>query len=371
MREGTLFAATFDVRRLEISGAPVPVLEHVSGAPSNGGAQFSVSDTGMIAYVEGAFAINQLSLTWLDRQGNFEPFPAGVDAREDLRFSPDGTRIAVDRIQVGGLGVWIYDWKRNTMTRLTFERDIQCCPIWTPDGSRVAYGAYGSAQDSINSNLYWRRADGSGEPERLLHSPNSQWPGSFHPSRKWLAYEEDDPQTKADIWILPLKGDEQSGWKPGKPQAFLRTPYMERHPAFSPDGRWIAYDSDESGTFEVYVRPFPGPGGKSQISSGGGIYPVWSAKGNQLYYRNSNRQIMIVPFRTASDSFLAGNPELWSKGQFGMEGQMSFYFSFPPDEKRAVVLTPPVGGPAGGSNRLNFIVNFFEELRRKVPARAN
>src|SRR5262249_48758082 len=144
---------------------------------------------------------------------------------------------------------------------------------------------FASYRDKSLRNLYWQRADGTGEIQRLTQSPNSQYPSSFHPSGKYLAFDENSAETAFDLMILPIEGDETSGWKPGKPTVFVKSMAAEREPMFSPDGRWIAYYSDESGNYEVYVRPFPGPGGKWQISTTGGTYPVWSRTRHELLYR--------------------------------------------------------------------------------------
>ena len=178
-------------------------------------------------------------------------------------------------------------------------------PVWTPDGARITYRS--NRDTKTFTNLYWQRADGAGETQRLTESRFMQFTGSWHPSGKYFAYYENSEGTNPDIWILPMDGNEESGWKPGKPTVFLHTPAIEQEPAFSPDGRWLAYHSNESGAFEVYVRPFPGPGGKWQISSGGGQYPTWSRARSELFFNNPNLQLMVAPYRrTASRSRPSG-----------------------------------------------------------------
>ncbi len=148
--------------------------------------------------------------------------------------------------------------------------------MWTPESRRIAFAS--ARADKATLNLYWRRADGTGDEQRLTESKNQQQPGSWHPSGKFLAFEEQGPQTNLDLMILPMEGDEVSGWKPGKPTVFLNTPFTEHDPTFSPDGRWLAYSSNETGRQEICVRPFPGPGGKWQISTGGGAAPTGHAR---------------------------------------------------------------------------------------------
>src|SRR5262249_41288025 len=143
--------------------------------------------------------------------------------------------------------------------------------------------------------------------------PNSQYPSSFHPSGKYLAFDENSAETAFDLMILPIEGDETSGWKPGKPTVFVKSMAAEREPMFSPDGRWIAYYSDESGNYEVYVRQFPGPGGKWQISTPGGPYRVCSRTRHELLYRTPGNEIMVASYSVEGDSFKADKPQLWSE----------------------------------------------------------
>ena len=187
--------------------------------------------------------------------------------------------------------VWIYEWARDTATKLTFDPGVDAKPVWTPDGRRIAFT---SNRTGANGNLFWQRADGADQAQRLIESTNTQVPGSWHPSGKFLAFSEQNPSTSWDILILPVEGDEASGWKIGKPTAFLNGPSAEQEPMFSPDGRWLAYFSDESRQPQVYVRPFPGPGGLQQISNDGGTYPSWSPTRSELFFREPGRQQILV-----------------------------------------------------------------------------
>jgi serine/threonine-protein kinase len=257
--------------------------------------------------------------------------------------------------------VWIYEWTRDTLTRLTFDPAIDQKPVWTPDGKRIVFA---SNRANGPTNLYWQRADGTGEVQRLTQSSNGQFPSSFHPSGKYLAFYE-TTQNVDDLMILPIDGDETSGWKPGKPSVFLNSPAVEQEPTFSPDGRWIAYTSNESGRVEVFVRPFPGPGGKWQISRAGGDMPTWSRTRHELLYRGFDDQIMVASYTVEGDSFKADQPRAWSeKGILPRVRQRSF--DLHPDGERIVAAVPSSQADEK-LDKVTFIFNFFDELRRIAP----
>ena len=257
----------------------------------------------------------------------------------------------------------VVGWARGTMTRVTFDASAELKPVWTPDGRRIVFR---SNRDKF-SNLYWLRADGSGEVQRLTDSPNIQTPASWHPSGKFLAFYEARPQTANDLMILPMDGDEASGWKPGKPTVFLSTPFIEQEPMFSPDGRWIAYYSNESGRFEVYVRPFPEPGGKWQISTEGGRLPIWSSTRSEVFYASLDNRLMVAPYRVEGDAFRADRPRVWSERRFMPRPGLSS-FDLHPDGERVVLAAAPENESALRQDKLVFIFNFFDELKRLVPA---
>jgi serine/threonine-protein kinase len=195
---------------------------------------------------------------------------------------------------------------------------------------------------------------------------------SWHPSGKFLVFVETDPRTRADVWILPMDGDEATGWKPGKPAPFLNSPYNEHFPAFSPDGRWLAYSSDEVGRFEVYVRPFPGPGGKWQVSTSGGNRPTWSRNGKQLLYRVPGpgpQMLMVAPYNAEGDSFSAEKPRQWSPGLVPGVTPLTRPFDLHPDGQRVAVLKATEDRVEERRDHVVLIQNFFEELRRLAPAR--
>ena len=376
MHEGTLFAVPFDLKRLEVTGQAAPILDRVVTNTATGGAQFSFSESGNLVYVAGGNVVQNVSVYWMDRQGKFTPLRETPGAYLFPALSPDGKRLALQIRDGKRMDIWVYEWERDTLTRLTFGGESNSSPVWTPDGQRITYSSLSSLEKRGVSDLYWKRADGAGDALPLTESKNAKYPGSWRPDGKVLAFTQLNPDSSNDILTLTIEGNEKSGWKAGEPKPFLNSPFNEQHAAFSPDGRWLAYSSNESGNPEVYVRPFPGPGGKWLISAGGGLFPKWSRNGRELFYRTTDSKIMVATYTASGDSFHADKPQLWSPGQFTSRGPAS-NFDVHPDGKRFVVLKDSavlkdsVAGEAKAVNKVSFIFNFFDELRRKVPSGRN
>ncbi len=369
VHNGTLFAVPFDIKRLEVTGQSAPVVEGVTSNPSDGGAQFSFSDSETFVYIAGSIVSPDVSIYWMDAAGKFTPLRETPGNYNNLAISPDGRRLAIDITNGGRTDIWVCEWERDTLTRLTFAGESNTHPVWTPDGQRIAYE---SAEKGTVGNLWWIRADGGGDAQRLTQSKDSQAPWSLSPDGKVLAFLQLNPVTSWDIMTMSVEGSEKTGWKPGQPKPFVNTPAVEVYPAFSPDGRWIAYQSNESGPMEVYVRPFPGPGGKWQISTGGGTTPEWSRNGKELFFTTVNRdKIMVATYTASGESFRADKPRLWSPGQFTTRGT-TLNYALHPDGKRFAVLKAGNGETAPPPiNKVSFIFNFFDELRRKVPTGKN
>jgi serine/threonine-protein kinase len=288
VNRGTLFAVPFDVDRLELRGTPSPVLDQVGYNAGQDSAQLDFSQTGTLIYRSGGVTGGGLSvIAWLDGTGKVQPLLAKPGAYANPALSPDGQRLAVDVTEGSGTDMWVYDWQRDTMTRLTFTGK-ENHPVWSPDGRYIAFRAGVEGLPVI-------RSDGSGKPQPLTQSKNQQVPWSFTPDGKRLAFQELSPGAGFDLWTMPLESD-SSGLRAGKPEVFLQTPADERHPAFSPDGRWMAYSSDESGTVQIYVRAFPDKGGKWQISNSDGTYPMWSRNGHELLFETVDKHIMVAAY---------------------------------------------------------------------------
>jgi serine/threonine-protein kinase len=301
---------------------------------------------------------------WLDHKGQTPPLRAMATNWSNPQFSPDGRRLAIDILDKQ-VDVWVYEWARDTLTRLTFDPALDGKPVWTPDGRRIVFA---SQRDGKVENLYWQQADGTGEVQRLTKSANRQFAASWHPSGRFLAFTETNPTTRDDVMVLPIEGDDRSGWKPGNPTAFLSSPFMDREPMFSPDGRWIAYQSDESGRTEVYVRPFPGPGGKWQVSIGGGNQAAWSRTRPELFYGGPDGRIMVATYTSEGGSFHAAKPTAWSDTRYDSRPRQRS-FDLHPDGERFAISSFQQLQDSLRRDKVVFIFNFFDELRRLAPVR--
>ena len=367
----TLYASAFNLDTLTLTGQPAPVVEGVAGSPNlglAGAGQFAVSSNGTLVYLPTKNAGNDAPILWMDRDGRTTPLRATPAQWSDPRFAPDGRRLAVDIFDGRQYDVWIYDWARDALSRLTADPAYDVKPAWTPDGRRIAFA---STRGNSQYNLYWQRADGTGDVQRLTDSKNIQIPISWHQSGKFLAFHEQNPQTGLDLMILPIEGNDEAGWTAGKPTVFLNSPFNELDPMFSPDGRWLAYFSNESGRYEVYVRPFPGPGGKWQISTDGGTYPTWSRIRPELFYGTTDGRIMVVQFTAGGDSFHAEKPQLWSHERYQDRSrgaiQVRSFDLHPDGERFALAKADPQTIDA--QEKLVVITNFFDDLRRVTLAK--
>jgi serine/threonine-protein kinase len=349
MRDGALMAVPFDAGRLEVTGPARPVLQWVKWFPINGTAQFALSGNGSLVYVPGGPEWEEpRKLVWVDRRGEATPVTDDSRIFYDPGLSPDGERIAVAVAREGNTDLWLYDVNRDTLSRLTASGGEDEGPIWTPDGKRITY-YYGMAGPF---QIYSRSADGSGEPEKIFKGQNSQRPESWSPDGKVLVFSENDPATGFDIWSLDIEGS--------KAEPILNTTFDELHGALSPDGRWLAYVSDESGTYEIYVRPFPGPGGKWQISTDGGDNPKWARRGKELLYRDGDKMMTVSV--TTEPELRVGKPSLlfeWRHPPRLFEGLHRRYYDVTPDGQRFLMVE---GQESGASRQLHVVLNWAQEL---------
>jgi serine/threonine-protein kinase len=355
MQAGVLMAVPFDLERLEVTGTAVTVVEGVLQSTPSWAAQYSFSATGSLVYVPGGLQAAQCRLVWVNRSGAEQPLAAPARAYRYPRLSPDGRRVAVG-ITEPEPQVWLYDLSRETLTRLTFEGNWNLNPVWTPDGKRIAFQS--NKEGTIN--IFWQLADGSGGLERLITGEHAQGASSWSPDGQLLAFVEITPTTGYDLWVLRLSDR--------KAQPFLRTPFTESAPRFSPDGRWLAYVSDESGRYEVYVQPYPGPGGKWLISVEGGTEPEWNRNGRELFYRSGDKMMAVEI--TTQPGFSAGKPRVLFEGKYLPTPITFANYDVSPDGQRFLMLKAS-DQAAAAPTQINVVLNWFEELKRRVPTAKN
>ena len=358
----TMLAVPFDLNRLEVRGTPVPVLEGVSYSTAMDAVRLDFSRTGMLVYRTSGAGGGLATVQWLDSAGKEQPLLAKPGDYQYPTLSPDGHRLAL----TSAGDIWVYESRSDTMTRLTFGGGS--IPVWSPDGRYIVFQAAGG--------MFWTRSDGAGKPQPLTQSKNPQAPWSFTPDGKRLAFDELNPGSERDLWTVPLESN-AVGLRAGKPEAFLQTSFDERHPSFSPDGRWLAYTSNESGTFQVYVRAFPGassaPGAKWAVSTGGGMYPVWARDEHELFCRSFDGQIMVTSYDVKGDSFIVIKPRVWFEKSAGAGfytpwlGNPRRNFDIAADGKRIIALMPVEIAKVQPQHHVIFLLNFFDYLRQRVP----
>jgi serine/threonine protein kinase/Tol biopolymer transport system component len=356
----TLFAVPFDVNRLEVTGQPVAVLPGVKAFKVSGASSFDVSDSGTLAYVAGELIGTEAPMMWMRRDGTTSAMPA---PRRDWRapqVSPDGKRIAFHLDDGRQLDIYAYEWARDFTTRLTFEPSVNSYPIWSPDGRTIVFSSTPSVKQL--ANLYWVSADGSGKPHLLTESPERQLASSWHPSGKYLAFDQQVSRQQWDLMILPM---ELSGsvWKAGTPTRLLTHVNQAPGGVFSPDGRWLAYMSNESGRSEVLVRPFGGAGVPRQVSTAGGRIPTWSRRRNELFYLSPDSHLMVVSYTVDGNTFRAGPPQKWSEQPIS-ERPTTRSFDLHPDGARVVVSGDPPSAP--NVNKVVLVPNFVDEVRQRL-----
>jgi serine/threonine protein kinase len=358
LRQGTLMAVRFDLARLEVIGQPAALVENVMQAfhqsvyANTGAGQFGISDTGSLIYAAGGIVPDRKnSLVWVDQRGTEQPVTALQFPFFAPRFSPDGLRIAYATVGRESQ-VYVYDLVRGTNSRLTGE-GIAIRPIWAPDGKRLLFGW----KKSLAFSLFWQPYDGSSPMERLTSSEYEQWPGSWSSDGKTVALAEGHPDTGSDIAVLDVPS--------GRVTPFLNSEFDEAYPEFSPDGRWIAYTSDESKRSEVYVRAFPGPGMKQQVSSEGGYEPLWARNGKQLFYRRQD-QVWVVDVRTDGGFAMSKPRLLFEKPGYGSGNPIRAY-DLSLDSQRFLMVKEEQKQPSPATE-LVLVQNWFEELKRLVPA---
>ena len=365
-RESALFGISFDAQTLEVKGTAIPLMEDLGGDIVSGEGHFDISSSGTLLYRNGRQVEQKWLALWMDKTGQTKPLIANPAAYGAPRFSPDGKRLAFSiRNSNGGGDLYLFDLERENLSRLTStgkETYSISYPVWTPDGKHIVI----RHPAPTGNGLAWYRADGAGEAQLLYESANNVVPYGISPDGKVLVFSETKPETANDLWSLPLDLTDAEHPKAAKPQVFVQTPAFESQIALSPDGKWAAYGSDESGTFEVYVKPFPGPGGRWQVSAGGGTFPLWAPDGRALYFNSPDNHIMVADVERRADAFAPGKPRLWAPTPIRSVGA-NLSYALHPDGKRFVMYPAAEALPEEkGNAHVTFLQNFTDELRRKV-----
>jgi serine/threonine-protein kinase len=364
--EASVRAIGFDPVNLTTRGTPVPVVPQVVatlGTPAPGG-DVVVAGDGTLVYVQGIGAIvpRVLSLVWVDRQGRETQFTAPPRAYLYPRISPDGSRVVV-YTNDQEFDLWVWDVIRLTLTRLTFARGLDTYPVWSPNGRRLLFG---SDREGAR-NLFAQAADGTGAAERLTTSLNTQNPTAVTPDGTRLIFTEIAPQTNEDVMQVTVTGTHTV-------TSLVNTPAAERNGIVSPDGRWLAYEANDSGSFEIYVRPYPDvSSGHWQVSNGGGTRPLWSPNGQELFYVSPTGAIMRVGVDRAA-SWAATPPTLLLKdapvlaSAFTPLANPGRTYDVSPDGGRFLLVKPP-SAPNVPPPQMVVVQHFDQELKRLVPTK--
>ena len=364
-RQGALWAVPFDAERLEVAGQEVVVLQGIEMSPF--AVPFSFSPDGLLVYGPGEAATGVASiprsLVWVDRQGREEPLPLPVRQYYGPRLSPQGDRVAVSIFDGQAWDLWVYDVRSGAGLRLTHEGGTNIMvPIWTREGGRIVFRSL--ASEGPFGDLFWIAADGSGEPEPLATSDESDdFSTSASPDGRFLIFTRIlDPgaNTHREVWQVPLDGDRT-------PTPLLQGQFAYGNASLSPDGRWLAYFSDESGEFEIYLQPYPGPGPKTPVSIGGGQELVWSPDGSELFYR-SGSNIMVVDVQTVPTLTVSEPRVLFESDHFTIAGGGARQYHIAPDGRFLMIRSgTAAGAEAVDYDHLIVVENWLDELQRLAP----
>jgi serine/threonine-protein kinase len=350
-----LMAVRFDARRKTLSGPPVTIIQDLATSTNIGDASFGFSALGFLVYATGGNNVGTRSLVWVDRSGKEQALEAPTDAYAYPRISPDGTRIAID-VRDEDSDIVVLDLVRNSLTRPSPHPARDVYPVWTPDSKRIVFG---SARDGAD-NLYVQNADGSGNVERLTTSTNSHIPYSFSADAKYLAIRAGGPDSSIDVHLFKI-GERD-------PRPLLASRFREANGEISPSSKWIAYQSDDSGTFEIYVRPFPDVNsGRWPVSVGGGTRPVWSRNGGELFYVSLTGDVMSVAV-TEDPNFKAEAPKRLFRGDYMLEFE-GRSFDANSDGSRFLMIKRRTDDDLSMSSSLTVVEHWFDELNRLAPVK--
>jgi serine/threonine-protein kinase len=353
-----LWAVPFDLRRLEVHGTPVRVLPRLVTTVTGSG-QFAVATDGTLVYADApGSAIAAQSLVWVDRTGRETPLGAPPNAYVQARLSPEGTRVAVN-IADQNQDIWVWDIERSTLVRVTADPANDTSPVWTTNGQRLIFA---SQRDGGVYNLWWQAADGSGTAERLTTHATTQGPTSISPDGHDVVFFEITPQKQFDLSRMALAGMQVS--------PLIQTPFSETNGTISPDGRWLAYQSNSSGRNEIYVRPFPNTTtGQWVVSKSGGKMPAWSA--GELFFFDAEGALTRVPFDARSGAWHAGASAKLFDGRYFTGGNTTIArtYDVSPDGRRFLMIKPSRSDSSSPPAGLIVVQHWDQELNTRAPAK--
>jgi hypothetical protein len=359
---GVLAAYPFDAARAAVRGEPIPVAQAVGTDDGGFHSAFSVSARGVLAHRGGAGARGQL--VWIDRTGKMVGTVGELvdeNSPGNLALAPDGGRVAIGRVVQGNVDVWLIDGGRGVPTRFTFDAVVDNAAVWSPDGSQVVFR---SSRNGVH-DLFVKAASGTADEQPLLVNSQSKGPLDWSQDGRFLLYGTQDAKTASDLWVLPMTGER-------KPFAVLQSSFNEMEGQFSPDGRWLAYASDESGRYEIYVRTFPEASGKWLVSVAGGVEPRWRRDGRELYYVAPDTRLMAVPIRPAPDThaFDSGSPvplfltRLATGSNIAPAGSLArAQYAVAPDGRFLML----IAGDTADTSPITIVQHWDQELKRLVP----
>jgi serine/threonine-protein kinase len=355
-RQDSLYAVPWRAGQASVGSATPVTLSEYPRLENEGAAAYAVSDSGTLAYLEGGPTRYSYRLVWVDRDGKVEPLPFPERDYEAVAIAPDGQR-AVVQVSEGSVGLWIFDFARHTMTPLVTTGGSSQAPVWTLDGSRVAYRATRSG----TRTLYWKSADGTGDEQPMTAGRGvTETPTSVSPDGQWLVFQDAGSEAKGavTIWRIRLSGDRT-------PQPLGQPGSVQTGGQVSPDGRWLASVSAASGQNELYVQPYPGPGPSKLLSSGGGSEPRWSRDGRELFFVNGNQ--LLAMDAPAGPGAPWGEPRVLFEGQFRRGSNANTPFDVSPDGRRFLRIQQSV--PDRSQDHIDVVLDWFTELETKTPAR--
>ena len=354
-REGVLYAVGFDIDNLVVRGQPVAVLNGVAGDRTTGAVHFSVANNGTLAYVPGSTTSGTRGLAWVDKAGNTTPINIQRGQLNDLRISPDGSRVALLQGSSGSGDVWVYDFGRATFTRLTFT-GTNATPVWSANGKDIYYVSSGLVGIEEVSTIFRKPADGSREAEALVSLKRRTYLKAILADGQTALVDTNVQTSNADILQVKLIEGAQ-------PVPIIDDPFNSYAAAVSYDGRYLAYQSSETGRPEIYVRDLSPSGGRWQISTEGGEEPHWSPDGRELYYHN-NSFLLSVPI-DARSGFQAGTAKSLFSEVYDLRSNTGVTFDVDPRGGRFLMIRPP---KEENSAQVRVVLNWFGELRRLAPA---